>query len=101
MFSQRDPPSGVKKQVPSVRDMAVQVDQPQHTPVKVPPGQLSRTSSVKSTAMQADLPQQPPVSPRADDHQQTKDNLQVPKEAPDALSDNQQSAAQDKIYVMV
>ena len=26
VFSQGDPPSGVKKQVPSVRDMAVQVD---------------------------------------------------------------------------
>jgi hypothetical protein len=26
VFSQEDPPLGVKKQVPSVRDMAVQVD---------------------------------------------------------------------------
>jgi hypothetical protein len=56
VFSREDPPSGVKKQVPSVRDIAVQVDQPKHAPVKVPPGQLSGTSSIKTTAIQADLP---------------------------------------------
>ena len=105
VFSQGDPPSGVKKQVPSVRDMAVQVDQPKHVPVKVPPGQPSGTSSVKTTAMQADLPQRSPVTPRTDDPQQTKDgnrkdHLQAPKEALDAPRD-QQSTAQDKIYVMV
>jgi len=104
MLSQGDP-SGVKKQVPSVRDIAVQVDQPQHVPVKVPPGQPSGTPSVKTTAMQADLPQRSPVTPRTDDAQQTKDesrkdHLQAPKEAPDASYD-QQSTAQDKVYVMV
>jgi hypothetical protein len=103
VFSQGDPPSGVKKQVPSVRDMAVQVDQPKHVPVKVPPGQPSGTSSVKTTAMQADLPQR---SPRTDDPQQTKDisrkdHLQAPEEALDASPYDQQSTAQDKIYVMV
>ena len=69
VFSQEEPPSCVKKQVPSVRDMAVQADQPKHAPVKVPPGQLSGTSSVKTTAMQADLPQRSPVTPRTDGHQ--------------------------------
>ena len=44
VFSQENPPLGVKKQVPSVRDIAVQVDQPKHAPVKVPPGQPSGTS---------------------------------------------------------
>ena len=53
--------------VSSVRDMAVQVDQPKHAPVKVPPGQSSGTSSVKTTAMQADLPQRSPVTPRTND----------------------------------
>jgi hypothetical protein len=101
VISQGDPPSCVKKQVPSVRDIAAQVDQPKHAPVKVPLGQPSGTSSVKTTAMQADLPQR---SPRVDDPQQTKDmsrndHLQAPKEALDAR--NQQSTAQDKIYVMV
>ena len=85
MLSQGEPPSGVKKQVPSVRDIAVQVDQPKHAPVKVPPGQPSGTSSVKTTAMQADLPQRP-VTLRIDGPQQTKDmsrkdHLQAPKEA--------------------
>ena len=42
-LSQGGPPSGVKKQAPSVRDMAVQVDHPKHAPVKVPSGQPSRT----------------------------------------------------------
>ena len=55
VFSQEDPPSGVKKQVSSVRDMAVQVDHPKHAPAKVPSGQPSGTSSVTTTAMQADL----------------------------------------------
>ena len=96
MLSQEDPPSGVKKQVPSVRDMAIQVDQPKHAPVKVPPGQPSGTSSVKTTAMQADLPQRSPVTPRTDGPQQTKDesrkdHLQALKEALDAHS--QQSTA--------
>jgi hypothetical protein len=91
VFSQEDPPSCVKKQVPSVRDVAIQVDQPKHVPVKVPPGQPSGTSSVKTTAMQADLPQHSPVTPRTDDPQQTKDrnrkdHLQAPKEALDARS---------------
>lgn len=77
MLSQGDPLSVVKKQVPSVRDMAVQVD----------------------------LPQRSPVTPRTDDAQQTKDesrkdHLQAPKEALDA-PDNQQLTARDKIYVMV
>jgi len=57
VLSQGDPLSVVKKQVLSVRDIAVQVDQPKHVPVKVPPGQLSGTPSVKTTAMQVDLPQ--------------------------------------------
>ena len=56
VLSQGDPPLGVKKQVPSVRDMAVQVDQLQHVLVKVPPGQPSGTPPVKTTAVQADLP---------------------------------------------
>ena len=67
VLSQGDTPSGVKKQVPSVRDMAIQVDQPQHAPVRVSPGQPSGTPSVKTTAMQADLPQRSPVTPRTDD----------------------------------
>ena len=104
MLSQGDPPSGVKKQVPSVRDIAVQVDQPQHAPVKVPPGQPSGTPSVETAAIQTDLPQHSPVIPRTDDPQQTKDesrkdHLQAPKEALDAR--NQQSTAQDRIYVVV
>ena len=70
MLSQEDRPSGVKKQVPSVKDMAIQVDQPKHAPTKVPPGQLSGTPSVKTTTMQADLPQH---SPRTDNPQQMKD----------------------------
>ena len=69
VFSQEDPPSGVKNQVPSVRDMAVQVDHPKHAPVKVPSGEPSGTSSVKTTAMQADLPQHLPVTSRIDDLQ--------------------------------
>ena len=64
VLSQGDTPSGVKKQVPSVRDMAVQVDQPQHARTKVPPGQPSRTSAVETVATQADLPQR---SSRTDD----------------------------------
>ena len=86
MLSQGNPPLGVKKQVPSVRDTDVQVNQPQHARTKVPPGQPSGTPAVKTTAMQADLPQR---SPRTDNHQQTKDkSLQAPKEALDALSYN-------------
>ena len=101
---QGDTPSSVKKQVPSVMDMAIQVDQPQHAPVKAPPGQPSGTSSIKATTMQADLPQRSPVTPRTDDRQQAKernhnDHLQAPEEALDAR--NQQSTARDKIYVMV
>ena len=96
VFSQEDPPSGVKKQVPFVRDMAVQVDQPKHAPVKVPPGQPSGTPSIKTTAMQAGLPQRSPVTLRTDGPQQTKDesrkdHLQALKEALDAHS--QQSTA--------
>ena len=105
VLSQGDPPSGVKKQVPSVRDMAVQVDPPQHAPTKVPPGRPSGTPSVKTTAMQADLPQRSPVTSRTDDLQQTKDesrkdHLQAPKEAL-GTPRSQQSTAQDKIYIMV
>ena len=105
VLSQGDTPSGVKKQVPSVRDIAVQVDQPQHAPVKVPPGQPSGTSTVETVVMQADLPQRSPVTPRTDDPQQTKnesckDHLQAPKEALDAPHD-QQLTARDRIYVMV
>ena len=90
--------------MPSVRDIAVQVDQPKHAPVKVPSGQPSGTSSVKTTAMQADLPQRLPVTSRTDNPQQTKemsrkDHLKAPEEALDAPR-NQQSTAQDKIYVM-
>ena len=82
--------------------MAVQVDQPQHAPVKVPPGQPSGTSAVETVATQADLPQR---SSRTDDPQQTKDmsrkdHLQVPREALDAPY-SQRSTAQDKIYVMI
>ena len=104
VLSQGDPPSGVKKKVPSIKDMAVQVDHPKHAPVKVPSGQPSGTSSVKTTAIQADLPQRSPVTPRTNNPPQTKDmsrrdHLQAPKEAPDAR--NQQSTARDKIYVMV
>ena len=57
VLSQGDTPSGVKKQVPSVRDMAVQVDQPQHARTQVPPGQPSEISTVETIAIQADLPQ--------------------------------------------
>jgi len=105
VLSQEDPPLGIKKQAPSVRDIAVQVDQPKHVSVKVPPGQLSRTPSIKTTAMQADLPQRSPVTPMTDNPQQTKDesrkdHLKAPKEALDAPN-NQQSTARDKVYVMV
>jgi len=105
VLSQEDLPLGIKKQAPSVRDIAVQVNQPKHAPVNVPPGQSSGTSSVKTTAMQTDLPQRLPVTPRTDDPQQTKDEshkdyLQAPKEALDAPN-NQQSTAKDKVYVMV
>jgi len=105
VLSQEDLPLGIKKQAPSVRDIAVQVDQPKHAPVNVPPGQSSRTSSVKTMAMQTDLPQRLPVTPRTNNPQQTKDKsrkdyLQAPKEALDAPN-NQQSTAQDKVYVMV
>ena len=51
MLSQEDRPPGVKKQVPSIRDTAVQVDQPKHVPTKVSLGQLSGTPSVKTTAI--------------------------------------------------
>ena len=86
--------------------MAVQVDQPQHASVKVPPGQPSRTPSVKTTAIQADLLQRSPVTPRTDNRQQTKDisrrdHPQAPEEALDALPYNQQSKTRDKIYVIV
>ena len=64
VLSQGDPPSGVKKQVLSVRDIAIQVDRPKYTPINVPPRQLSGTPSVKTIAMQVDLPQR---SPRTDD----------------------------------
>jgi len=67
VLSQEDLPSVAKKQVPSVMDMAVQVDLPQRVPVKFPPGQLSGISSVKTTAVQADLPQRSPVTPRTND----------------------------------
>jgi hypothetical protein len=43
VFFQEDLPSGIKKQTPSVRDMAIQVDQPQHVPIEVLLGQPSRT----------------------------------------------------------
>ena len=104
VFSQGDPPLGVKKQVPSVRDIAVQVDQPKHAPVKIPSGQPFGTPSIKTTVMQADLPQHLPVTSRTNNPQRTKDvsckdHLQAPKEALDARS--RQSTAQDKIYVMV
>jgi len=55
VLSQKDLPLGIKKQAPSVRDIAVQVDQPKHAPVNVPPGQSSGTSSVRTMAMQTDL----------------------------------------------
>ena len=105
VLSQGDPPSGVKKQVPSVRDIAIQVDQPQHTRTQVPPGQPSRTSAVETVVTQADLPQHSPVTSRTDNPQQTKemsrkDHLQAPKEALD-IPYGQQSTARDKIYVMV
>ena len=34
VLSQKDPPSGVKKQVSSVRDIAIQADEPQQLPVQ-------------------------------------------------------------------
>jgi len=106
VLSQGDPPSGIKKQVPSVRDIAVQVDQPKHASIKVPLRQPSEMPSAKTAAMQADLLQRSPMTPRTDDPQQTKnesrnDHLQAPKEALDAPSYDQQSTAQDKIYIMV
>ena len=103
MLSQEDLPLGIKKQAPSVRDIAVQVDQPKYAPVNVLLGQLSGTSSIKITAMQTNLPQCLPVIPRTNNPQQTKDEsyrdyLQAPK---DASPYNQQLTAQDKICVMV
>ena len=59
--------------MPSIRDIAVQVDQLKRAPIKVPLGQPSRTLSVKTTAIQADLPQRSPVTLRTDDPQQIKD----------------------------
>jgi hypothetical protein len=59
--------------VPSVRNMAVQVDHLKHAPVKVPLGQPSGTPSVKTTAIQAGLPQRLPVTLRIDDPRQTKE----------------------------
>ena len=73
VLSQGDTLLGVKKQVPSVRDMAVQVDQPQYAHTQVPLGQPSRTSAVETVVMQADLPQHSPVTSRTDTRQQTKD----------------------------
>ena len=55
VYSQGDTPSGVKKQVPSVRDIVIQVDQPQHIRTQVTPGQPSKTSAVKTVVMQVDL----------------------------------------------
>jgi len=105
VLSQGDPPSGVKKQVPSIKDVAVQVDQPQQLPIKVPLGQPSGTPSVKTAAIQADLPQRSPVTPRTDAPQQTKDesrkdHMQAPEEALDASPNNQQSTTRDRIYVV-
>jgi len=51
VLSQEDLPLGIKKQAPSVRDIAIQVDQPKYIPVNVPPGQLSGISSIKTMAM--------------------------------------------------
>ena len=81
MLSQRGPPSGIKKQVPSIRDIAVQVNQLQQSPIVL--GQPSGTPSIKTTAIQADLPQH---LPKTDDPQQTKDKShkdhpQAPKKA--------------------
>ena len=75
---QKDCPSGVKEQVPSVRDIATLADLPQHLP----------------------------VTPRTDNPQQTKDrgrkdHLQAPKEALNTSPYNQQLTAQDRIYIMV
>jgi len=94
VLSQGDPPPGVKKQMPSVRDIAIQVDQPQHARTKVPPGQPSGTSAVETVATQADLPQR---LSRTDDPQRTKDrnrkdHLQAPKEALDAPYSQQLTA---------
>ena len=98
MFSQGDPPSGIKKQVPPVTATTRQADQPQHAPVEAPPGQPSGTSSVRTTAMQADLPQR---LPRTDNPQQMKDkSCKGHLQALDTPY-NQQSTTQDKIYVMV
>ena len=96
VLSQEDS-SGVKKQVPSDSDVAVQVDQPQHAPVKVPLRQPSGTP-LRHAAMQADLPQRSPVTSRTNDSQQTKDmsrkdHLQAPEEALDASPYKQQSTA--------
>ena len=98
MLSQRDPPLGVKKQVPSIRDMAVQVDQPQQSPIKVPLGQLFRTPSIKAMSMQVDLLQCLPVTPKTNSPQQMKDKnykdyLQVPEEALDTSPYDQQLMA--------
>ena len=38
VLSQKDRPPGIKKQVSSVRDIAVQMDQPKRVPIEVPPG---------------------------------------------------------------
>ena len=68
VLSQGDTPLGVKKQAPSVRDIAIQVDQPQHKHTQVPQGQPSRTSAVETVVIQADLPQHSPMTSRTDDY---------------------------------
>ena len=95
VLSQEDRPPGVKKQPEGTEAYTSFAE------YKPTPGQPSKTPSPQA-AVQADLPQR---LPRTDDPQQTKDksrkdHLQAPKEALDAPR-NQQSTAQDRIYVMV
>ena len=51
----------------SVKDIAIQVDQPKHAPAKVPPGQPSGTP-LPQAAIQVDQPQHFPVQAAREVH---------------------------------
>jgi hypothetical protein len=67
VLSQEDWLPDIKKQAPSVKDTAIQVNQPKHTPVKVLPEQPSKTP-LPQAAMQADQPQHFPVQAAREVH---------------------------------
>ena len=64
---QGDRPSGIKKQVPFVRDIAIQVNQPKYAPVKVPLEQLSGTPLLQA-AMQTGQLQHLPIQAAREVH---------------------------------